>query len=136
MTFSNDLRVFAEKLERRGKDVFVGSTVEVQRSVVEGSELTTAPGQPVDTGFLKGSFIPEFISPTEWQITTNTSYAPAIEDNLQSSFDERGKDRPPDLRPKGGSRPSIKSTVGGNHSVKKTRAGWQRILDHVNEAVL
>ena len=136
MSFSDDLKGFSVKLDQRGKDVFVASTVEVQRSLVEGSEITSAPGQPVDTGFLKGSFIPDFISPTEWQITTNASYAPVIEDNLRASFDERGEDRPPDLTPQGGSRPSIKSTVGGNHSVKLTRAGWPRIIEHVNREIV
>ena len=114
MSFESDLRAFAQKTERRAKDVFVESTVQVRRSIVEGSELTTAPGQPVDTGHLKASFIDNFTSPDTWQITTNTEYAPGIEDGVGIT---------------------IRSPVGGSHSVKLTVAGWPRIVEHVNRTV-
>jgi hypothetical protein len=47
--------------------------MEAQRSIVEGSELTGAPGQPVDTGFLKGSWSRWYDSPTKQTIGTNVS---------------------------------------------------------------
>ena len=112
--FIADINKFVKKTERRAKDVFVGSTVEVRRSIVEGSELTGAPGQPVDTGTLKASWVDNFISPTEWQIETNIEYAPGIEDGVGIT---------------------IRSPVGGSHSVALTTAGWQRIVDHVNKRV-
>lgn len=118
MSFATDLKAFADKVERRGRDVFVASTVEVRRSLVEGSELTGAPGQPVDTGALKASFVDEFIGAEGWQISTNLDYAPGIEDAIGPS-----------------GRITIRSPVGGSHSSKQTRAGWPRIIEHVNRTV-
>jgi hypothetical protein len=110
--FGEHLRAFALKAERITRDTFVNTTTEVQRSVVEGSEVTGAPGQPVDTGTLKNSFTPAFTSPTSWQTTTNLVYAPYIEDGVR-----------PD-----GVTLTLRSAVGGFHSVKLTRAGWERIV--------
>lgn len=109
MSFASQIQAFTLKADKLVQKAFVDSVGEVQRSVVEGSEITGAPGQPVDTGFLKNSFIGEFTSATEWQITTNTEYAPFIEDK-QGAF---------------------VSPTGGAHSVKLTRAGWQKIVDKV-----
>ena len=115
MSFERDLESFTSKVERLTKDAFVDATVEVRRSIVEGSTLTGAPGQPVDTGALKASFVDNFTGPTSWQITTNMEYAPPIEDGV-------GRFGPITLR----------SSVGGFHSVALTVAGWQRIVDHVS----
>jgi hypothetical protein len=51
------------------------------------------------------------------------SYAPVIEDNTRAAFDPSGTPQPPTLKSSG-----IKSTVGGSHSVKLTRTGWERIV--------
>jgi hypothetical protein len=110
--FTNALRAFTLKAERITRDTFVNSTTEVQRSVVEGSEVTGAPGQPVEFGTLKNSFIPEFTSASTWQTTTNLVYAPYIEDGAR-----------PD-----GVTLTLRSKVGGFHSAKLTRAGWERIV--------
>ena len=118
MSYSSDIKRFTDKAERRARDVFVASTVEVRRSIVEGSTLTGAPGQPVDTGALRASFVDDFVSSTEWRIQTNIEYAPVIEDGI-------GKNGPITLR----------SEVGGMHSVKKTVAGWDRIVTFVNRSV-
>ena len=137
MTFSADLHAFAEKAAQRTTEVFVATTVEVQKSVVEGSAVTGAVGQPVDTGYLKNSWIGAFTSKTEWELTTNVSYAPVIEDNLRESFDDRGVDRPKGFtgtREPGAPRKGP-STVGGNHSVKTTIAGFQRIVDFANKEI-
>jgi hypothetical protein len=111
--FADQLRAFAAKAERITRDTFVNTTTEVQRSVVEGSEVTGAPGQPVDTGTLKNSFTPEFTSDSTWQTTTNLAYAPYIEDGVR-----------PD-----GVTLTLRSAVGGFHNVKLTRAGWERIIE-------
>jgi hypothetical protein len=103
------------RLRTTSKALFVGTTTEVQRSIVEGSEITGAPGQPVDTGALKASWIPEFVSESEWQTTTNLDYAPIIEDNLRGA--------------------TLRSPVGGFHSVKRTVAGFPRIVEHVAREV-
>lgn len=111
MSFAADLQKFTEKVERRTHDAFVRTTQEVHRSVVEGSELTGAPGQPVDTGNLKSSWRPKFLTRWLWQTTTKVEYAPIIEDNLRGA--------------------TLRSEVGGFHSVALTRAGFQNIVDAV-----
>ncbi len=114
MSFASDLKRFSVKVEARNRRVFVGTVSEVTRSVVEGSVLTAAPGQPVDTGNLKASWHTSFDSPTQSTLSTNVVYAPAIEDGV-------GPYGPLTLR----------SSVGGWHSVKLTVAGFQRIVDKV-----
>jgi hypothetical protein len=109
MSFASDLNGFANLVERRTKAAFVMCATEVQRSVVEGSEITGAPGQPVDTGNLRDSWIPEFVSDTHWQTTTKVEYAPHVEDNVRG----------------------VQHRNHGPHSVKLTVAGWQRIVSQV-----
>jgi hypothetical protein len=106
--FSRTITGWGADAERKVTRAFHIATDEVQRSVVYGSERTGAPGQPVDTGLLRASWIAEFLSPSRWQLTTNTEYAPVIESNLRGA--------------------TLKSKVGGFHSVKLTRAGWSRIV--------
>lgn len=113
-TFRDRLNGVTMRIHARNRAVFVGVATEVQRSVVFGSEITGAPGQPVDTGALRASWIPEFISPTEWQTTTKLEYAEGIENGV-------GAHGPLTLR----------SAVGGFHSVALTRAGFGRIVEHV-----
>lgn len=110
MSFESDVNRFIAKTEQRAKDIFVASTVEVKRSVVEGSSITTSKGQPVDTGALRASWADNFLSATLWQLQTNIAYAPAVENRVMT-------DRP--------------SEVGGHHSVKLTEAGFSRIVDQV-----
>lgn len=113
MSFGDDLRLFAAKVEQRQRDVFQSTVLEVKRSVQEGSELTGAPGQPVDTGNLRASWQATF--PEQWvgEVSTAVEYAEPIEEGV-------GPHGPMTLR----------SAVGGFHSVKLTRAGWDRIVDH------
>lgn len=116
MTFSSELRAFADKAERRVNDVFVRSTEEVHESVVNGSAVTGAPGQPVDTGNLRTSWVDEFTSPATWRTTTGVEYAPYTEDQV------------------GGM--TLRSEVGGFHSVKLTRGGWPRIVEQARREVV
>lgn len=115
MAFNDDLNRFARKLDKRVQDIFVGATGEVQKSVVDGSSVTGAPGQPVDTGALRSSWIPEFTSQVTWQTTTGLVYAPIIEDAVGIT---------------------LRSAVGGFHSVKLTRGGWANIVDHERRRVV
>jgi hypothetical protein len=96
------------------QDLFVGSATEALRSIQEGSELTGAPGQPVDTGALKASWQLVFDDPNHATIGTNLVYAEPIEDGV-------GKYGPLTLR----------SSVGGFHSVKQTAANFDRIVSAV-----
>lgn len=121
--FGESLRLFADKVERRSRQVFVGSVAAVHESITTGSALTAAPGQPVDTGNLLDSWQPTF--PQDWigEVATNVVYAPAVEEGQQ----------PPYTAPSGKRvvpRPmQFRSAVGGPHSVKLTRANWDRIVD-------
>lgn len=114
MSFADDLNRFADKVERQRKDVFVRYAIAVRDSVVEGSPVTGAPGQPVDTSDLKTSWQLTFPSATRAEITTNEAHAKPVEEGI-------GPYGPMTLR----------SEVGGWHSVKLTRAGRQQLLDSV-----
>jgi len=92
MTFASDLRRFQVKLVTRNREVLLGVTDGVHESIVNGSVLTGAAGQPVDTGYLKNSWQKEIAA--DWQsseIGTPAAYARVIEDGLKSSYDPRGK---------------------------------------------
>ncbi len=109
--FGDDLKGFGVKIIRMEKDVFHGVTEEVHRSIVEGSQITSAPGQAVDTGALRASFTPQFLDENTWQTTTHLKYAPIMEENLRGA--------------------QLRSAVGGFHSVALTRVGFPRIVDYV-----
>lgn len=115
MTFQGDLDAFTAKLDQRQRDLFVGVATETLRSIKSGSPLTGAPGQPVDTGALINSWLLTFESAVAASISTHLVYAPLIEDGI-SRF---------------GRSLTLRSQVGGFHSVKLTRAGFQRIVEHV-----
>jgi len=117
--FQNALRQFSRNAEQRVRDCGQFAFQEVTRSVVRGSELTGAPGQPVDTGFLRSSWIGRTIAPNVRELTTNVAYAPFIEDG--------GNDR---------GRFALRSEVGGFHSVKLTRAGWPAIVEFARRKAL
>lgn len=112
MSFESDLRMFTQKVATRSSELFAGTVTAVRDSVVEGSPITGAPGQPVDTGNLKASWQTTF--PEMWigQVATNTEYAPPIEEGV-------GPWGPMTLR----------SQVGGFHSVKLTIAGFDRLVE-------
>ena len=103
---------FAAKIERRIKDIHANAAFKMRDSVVTGSQLTGAPGQPVDTGNLRASWQLTFPEPLLARLTTNVEYAPAIEEGV-------GPYGPM----------SLQSGVGGFHSVKQTRNAWQKVVD-------
>ena len=109
MSFESDLAAFAAKTEAKRRAVFVNTVSAVQDSVVNGSAVTGAPGQPVDTGTLKDSWRLDFDGADSALISTKVEYAPVIEDNLRGA--------------------SLRSQVGGFHSVKLTVAGFERLVD-------
>lgn len=114
MAFQGDINHFREKFKERGQLVHNLICDEAFRSIVEGSPITGAPGQPVDTGNLKGSWQNIIDGPLERRIVTNASYALNVEDNI-------GRNGPMQLR----------SQVGGFHSVKLTMAGFPAIVEAV-----
>ena len=118
MSFQDDVRRFAAKVGQRARDIHNGVCDLAYSSIVEGSALTGAPGQPVDTGNLKGSWQNVIEGPLTRAIVTNVVYAEQIEDGTRA-----------------GKALVLRSQVGGWHSVKLTRAAWPRIVEHVTAEV-
>ncbi len=114
MSFASDLKSFSVKVEARNRDIFVRTVEETTKSIVEGSAITGAPGQPVDTGNLKTSWQTNFDSPTQATIATNVDYAPHVEDNVRG----------------------VTFKNHGPHSVKMTIASFDKIVEHVTREVV
>ena len=121
MTFSDDLKRFALKVETQNKAIFAGVVDLTHQSIQLGSPVTGAPGQPVDTGNLRASWQKTYESPSVALITTSVEYAKSIEDGLSYAH--------------GGKPMTLRSPVGGFHSVALTRAGFQRIVEYVTKQV-
>lgn len=112
-TTRDQVQAFRRKLDQRLRDVVARASDLVHESIVEGSPLTGAPGQPVDTGNLRASWQQLIDGPLRRRIVTKTVYAPLIEDGVSWH----------------GTPIAFKSQVGGAHSVKLTRAAWARIVE-------
>jgi hypothetical protein len=117
MSFADQVRSFSVKVEGVARDVFVNTVTATAESITDGSALTGAPGQPVDTGALKASWQTVFESPTSAVIGTNLVYAPLIEDGISGRT---------------GQPLTLRSAVGGFHSVALTVLNFDRIVE--NEA--
>lgn len=110
--FDEELAAFSTLVDVRGAALFVNVCSAAKGSITDGSPLTGAPGQPVQTGALKASWQLEFESPTRALISTDKEYAEIIEDGI-------GPHGPI----------TIRSAVGGTHSVAQTIAGIDRIIE-------
>lgn len=116
MSFASDLAAFRLKVTHAVPAVYVGVATRAHKSIVgDGAPdpVTGAPGQPVDTGYLKNSWTLA-IGKVEALIQTNAKYARAIEDGI-------GPHGPLTLR----------SRVGGFHSVGLTITGASAIQRQV-----
>lgn len=121
MSFSADIARFRERAMRRSQAVFHEAVFSAHRSIVQGSPLTGAPGQPVQYGALRQSWQIEILSPTVARIASALRYARSIEDGVSYAH---------------GGRPlTIRSQVGGTHSVQKTVANFDRIVVDANARV-
>lgn len=105
--FERDLERFTAKLEGMTAELLPNVASALQASIVSGSPLTGAPGQPVDTGNLRASWNVSFPSADTAQISTNVEYAPYVEDNVRG----------------------VTFRVGGPHGVKLTLANAQAIVN-------
>lgn len=121
MTMISRLPEFTVILEKTEKDLLRGVTDEVHMSIVEGSPLTGAPGQPKDLGNLIKSWQKRFDGDSAI-VSTNSEYAPYIEKGLRV-VEKDGVSEEKKL--------TLRSEVGGFHSVSKTHAAFDRILEHV-----
>lgn len=109
--FANQLNLFAAKAKRNTQAAFGIAVSIAYHSIVEGSALTGAPGQPVDTGALKASWLIAFNGRWNASISSDLPYAHIIEAGI-------GAYGPLTLR----------SKVGGFHSLALTRHAWPRVV--------
>jgi len=112
MSFTGDVRSFGLAVTARNQRVFVNTAAAVKDSITDGSSLTGSPGQPVQTGHLKASWQLTFQSQQEALISTNTVYALQIEDGISWR----------------GTPLTLRSAVGGFHSVKLTVLNFDRLV--------
>lgn len=118
MAFSDEINAFAAKVKRRQQALLVGTVELLHTSIKDGHALTGAPGQPIDISTLYNSWQVTFPGANTAQTATNLVYAKPIEDGI-------GKFGPLTLR----------SKVGGFHSVKLTRAAWPKVVEHVTRGL-
>lgn len=99
-------------IRQRQQRAIVRVAENMHTSIVWGSPLTGAPGQPVDTGDLKRSW--QLTFPEQWRArsASGIEYAPKIEYGVGP----HGK-------------LTLRSSVGGFHSRDLTRAGFGRLVD-------
>lgn len=118
MSFGLDVKRWSEKAANRARAIADQATVLAHQSIVEGSPLTGAPGQPVDTGALRASWVIEF-GPLRNTVTSPLIYAPMIEDGLRE-----------------GRALMLRSKVGGFHSLALTRIAWGRLVEEATRQVV
>jgi hypothetical protein len=119
MSLSDDIKIFALQVEAWDKDVFDKVGQIALDSIVTGSPITGAPGQPVDTGVLKASWDRHYEDANTQLISSGGSDDKAAKYNMQN---ETGIALP------GGGPYIQKSAVGGRHSVALTVAGFDKIV--------
>lgn len=110
--FQTQLRNFSRSAQAAVTSVRLIAQREIATSIRRGSEITGAPGQPVDDGDLLASWVESRPAPALWEFSTALNYAPYIEDG--------GNDIGPF---------TLRSEVGGFHSVKLTQAAWPDIVE-------
>jgi hypothetical protein len=104
---------FIVKMEHLERGLLPAVAAHAHDSIVSGSPVTGAPGQPVDTGALRNSWQLRFPTKDVAEITTNLVYAPMNEYGVTE-----------DGRPY-----RQLSPVGGRHSVAHTITNFDRIVE-------
>lgn len=107
MAFADQIRKFALTMETDSRAAFVAAAGLTFESIVEGSSLTGAPGQPVATGQLHDSWILELPGDGTAVIASDAPYAIAVEEGLHG----------------------VAFKNHGPHSVALTVAAWERIVE-------
>lgn len=115
--FADDFDAALEDIDIRIHAVFDAAVELMKQSIQFGSSITGSPGQPVDTGNLRNAWIRENPSENVSIVSTNVEYAQSIEDGI-------GPHGPLTLR----------SAVGGFHSVALTVAGFDLIMSAAMQA--
>jgi hypothetical protein len=110
VSFERQLIDIANRVNAKGRALVRNIDEHVGRSIMFGSGTTGAPGQPVDEGELLLSWHRENRGPWTTAWISRKPYAPIIEDNRRGA--------------------TLRSKVGGFHSVKLTRHGFRAIVRH------
>lgn len=114
MSFERDLSVFSVHLDEKWKAFMPAIGAATYDSIVFGSPVTGAPGQPVGIGNLRAGWQLLFPDEEHAEIVTKVPYAESNEDGI--------------ARPGGG--PYIqRSPVGGRWSIALTRTNFDRLVD-------
>lgn len=131
MSWESDLDRFTMKLDQKDRALVPALTSAAYESIVEGSPVTGAPGQPVGQygpGYHEGEVGGDLR--TSWQVEfPDGEHGRVITKSLHAMQNEDGI-----TRLKGGALggPYVqRSSVGGRHSVKLTIMNWPRLVDHV-----
>ena len=120
MSFHGDIRRFIRLTENRQVQIHREVGVAIHRSIVLGDPATGSPGQPVDEGALKGSWQKKRLAKLLTQSTSNAAHARPIEEGIG----------------RGGRPMTLRSKVGGFHSVKLTRAGFPKLVRNAFKKVM
>jgi hypothetical protein len=115
--FGDAVAVWATKAKARSRQVFVGTVHAVHGSIVEGSPVTGAPGQPVVSGRLAESYS-DTIEGNLGRVVSGHPAAAMVEDGIH---------------PGGGA--LLYQHGGGPHSVKLTHAAFPRLVAAVASQV-
>lgn len=108
MTFSSDIANWRAKVQANSQTIFLNTASHAYESIVNGSPITGAPGQPVDTGNLRNSWQLSFPAKDEALIATNVEYAAHVEENVRG----------------------VTFKNHGPHSVSLTKLGLSRIVEY------
>lgn len=112
MSISPPITDVVAMIRQRQQRLVVRVAENMHASIVWGSQVTAAPGQPVDTGDLKRSWQLTFQDASHARSASGLEYAPDIE----RAVGPHGK-------------LTLRSAVGGFHSRDLTRTGFQRLVD-------
>ncbi len=119
-SFKSGMERAAVRIRSKAEIVHEANSAKTFTSIVFGSNLTGAPGQPIgpDTDTREGGALRESwknapVGPLQNRITTDSPYAKSNEDGI--------------ARPGGGPY-VLRSKVGGRHSVALTIAGFPHIV--------
>jgi len=118
-TFSTDLGKFDLKCKATVAQVFDGVVALVGESIVIGSGITGAPGQPEDLRDIEWRRLPE--GELVALVSTTDKSARSVEDGISYKYGTPLK--------------KLKSNLGGFHSVKLTHAAGDKIVASVVRTV-
>lgn len=110
--WSMGLNRFQQQIDAFAVDLLPELGALMHQSIVYGSPLTGAPGQPEDEGDLRRSWRIEYPTPSQVAVVTDSPYARFNEDGARQ-----------------GGKPYIqRSAIGGRYSVRLTRRALDRLV--------